>query len=83
MQGKKELLGGHNPQIRLHTVLETDTRLRVTLSSNFHNPFHLGEPVHDRFGFRRGDQKVEISHRFHSPAQAARRFRPFDFGNGS
>ena len=48
------------------------------MSGDFGDPLHGGEPIHDRSRIGGGDQKVEVSDRFHSPAQAPGRFDTLD-----
>ena len=80
MEGKEELFGRHDPQVRLHAVFETHTRLGIPMGGHLGDSFHRGKPVHDRPRIGGSDEKIEIPHRFHPPAQAPGRLDPLDLG---
>ena len=80
MEGEKELFGRDDPQVGLHTTLESHAGLGVTLGRDLGDSFHGREPIHDRTGIGRGDEKVEVAHRFHPTAQTTGGLDPLDLG---
>ena len=64
-----ELLGRHDAQVRLQTVLEAHAGLRLAVGGDLLDARVGDEPVHDRLGFRRRHEEVEVADRLAGAAK--------------
>ncbi|MFM2382909.1 MAG: hypothetical protein RL515_896 [Verrucomicrobiota bacterium] len=69
MEREIELLGRHDAQVRLEAVLEAHAGFRLPVGGDFLDARVGDEPVHDRLGFRRGHEEVEVADRLAGAAE--------------
>ncbi len=83
MEREIELLGRDDAEVGLEAVLEAHAGLRLAVGGDFLHARVGDEPVHDRLGFRRGHEEVEVTDRLAGAAERAGGFGERDLREGA